>query len=53
MSPLWSDGALAKAAWAKAVDAGLVDDDKPEGQTRGPFAKVRRMPQPRRYSFAL
>jgi hypothetical protein len=26
MSPLWPDFALARAAWANAVDRGLVDD---------------------------
>ena len=26
MSPLWQDIALARAAWAKAVERGLVDD---------------------------
>jgi hypothetical protein len=26
MSPLWSDMALARAAWANAVALGLVDD---------------------------
>lgn len=27
MSPLWSDSALAQAAWDNAVDRGLVDRD--------------------------
>ena len=28
MSPLWSDMALARAAWAKAEEAALVDEGK-------------------------
>ena len=28
MSPLWSEKALAHAAWAKAVDLGLVENDE-------------------------
>ena len=46
MSPLWSDEALANAAWAKAVDTGLIDDVR--GKDR-----VRRIPRPRLHSFAL
>jgi hypothetical protein len=30
MSPLWSDLALARAAWAKACERGLVDRDAVE-----------------------
>ena len=30
MSPLWSEKALAHAAWVKALDLGLVHDDKGE-----------------------
>ena len=30
MSPLWSDIALARAAWANAVALGLVDDSEEE-----------------------
>lgn len=29
MSPLWSDMALARAAWANAVERGLVEHDPP------------------------
>ena len=29
MSPLWSDVALARAAWDNAADRGLVDRDPP------------------------
>jgi hypothetical protein len=29
MSPLWPDLVLARAAWAKAVDSGLVNDSGP------------------------
>jgi hypothetical protein len=46
MSPLWSDEALAKAAWAKAVDTGLVVDATAKD-------RVRRIPRPRVHSFAL
>ena len=34
MSPLWSDEALARAAWDKAVDRGLVDE------TSAPVRKI-------------
>ena len=56
MSPLWSDKALAQAAWANAVARGLVDDDDaaadPEKVSAG-FERVRRMPRPRLHSWAL
>ena len=55
MSPLWSDTALAEAAWANAVERGLVDE-----QTKAPWPRrsvvlerVRRIPRPRVHSFAL
>jgi hypothetical protein len=42
MSPLWSERALAHAAWVKALELGLVhddkagtkDDEKPKGMRR-------------------
>ena len=49
MSPLWSDTALAEAAWANAVERGLVDE-KPQAR---PVERVRRVPRPRVHSFAL
>ena len=54
MSPLWSDKALAQAAWANAVARGLVDDDATGDleKTSG-FERVRRMPRPRLHSWAL
>jgi hypothetical protein len=54
MSPLWSDKALAQAAWANAVARGLVDDDdaNSEKESTG-FERVRRMPRPRLHSWAL
>ncbi|HEX6741322.1 MAG TPA: hypothetical protein VF079_05950 [Sphingomicrobium sp.] len=49
MSPLWSDTALAEAAWANAVERGLVDE-KPQER---PVERVRRIQRPRVDSFAL
>ena len=56
MSPLWSDKALAQAAWANALARGLVyedgaDADPDKGSTG--FERVRRMPRPRLHSWAL
>jgi hypothetical protein len=42
MSPLWSDMALARAAWANAADLGLVDRDSPKkakADTKKDFAR--------------
>ena len=52
MSPLWNDKALAKAAWAKAVSLGLVDEDSSAGEKKQP-ERVRRMLRPRLHSYAL
>ena len=50
MSPLWSDLALARAAWADAVKRGLVNDSEPRRSglrdVRGAENReVRRMPR--------
>ncbi len=51
MSPLWSDTALAEAAWANAVERGLVDE---KAQARpAAVERVRRIPRPRAHSYAL
>jgi len=42
MSPLWSDMALAKAAWANAADRGLVDRDPPRKPKPDPKVSVTR-----------
>lgn len=42
MSPLWSDMALAKAAWANAADRGLVDRDPPREPKPKPNVSVNR-----------
>jgi len=49
MSPLWSDKALARAAWANAVALGLVEETPQDrGQPKGMgLERVRRMPRPR------
>ena len=55
MSPLWSDRALAQAAWANAVALGLVDEDpqdRAQSKHKG-LERVRRMPRPRLHSKAL
>jgi len=55
MSPLWSDKALAQAAWANAVASGLVDEsaqDRDRSRDKR-LERVRRMPQPRLHSCAL
>jgi len=55
VSPLWSDTALAEAAWANAVDRGLVDDKASAPWPRRPVTldPVRRIRRPRANSFAL
>lgn len=55
MSPLWSDKALAQAAWANAVARGLIDNDPAaahEKESAG-FERARRVPRPRLHSWAL
>jgi hypothetical protein len=57
MSPLWSDMALARAAWAKAEEAALVDEGKVK-PLQAPRLKtvsrpVRRVLHSRVGSFAL
>jgi hypothetical protein len=42
MSPLWSDMALARAAWANAADRGLVDRDSPQKPKPDPQVSVTR-----------
>jgi hypothetical protein len=44
MSPLWPDFALARAAWAKAVDSGLVQDSEPR-RRESDEGRVRLVPQ--------
>jgi hypothetical protein len=42
MSPLWSDMALARAAWDQAADRGLVDRDprkKAKAEPKADFAR--------------
>ena len=57
MSPLWSDMALARAAWAKAEEAALVDEGKVKplqaGRPKVASRPVRRVLHPRMSSFAL
>jgi hypothetical protein len=57
MSPLWSDMALARAAWAKAEDVDSADGGKVKPlQARRPAAAsrpVRRVLHPRLNSYAL
>ena len=55
MSPLWPDLALARAAWANAVERGLVDAAEQPKITRpaDSGSKVRRMLRPRLKSCAL
>lgn len=52
MSPLWSDSALAKAAWTNAVASGLIDSSS-SAKDSGEIARIRRVPRPRLHSFAL
>jgi hypothetical protein len=51
VSPLWSDADLAEAAWANAVERGLVDEKAKARLTV--LERVRRIPRPRVHSFAL
>jgi hypothetical protein len=44
MSPLWPDFALARAAWSKAVDSGLVQDSEPR-RRESDEGRVRLVPQ--------
>ena len=44
MSPLWPDFALARAAWAKAVDRGVVKDSEPR-KRESDEGHVRLVPQ--------
>jgi hypothetical protein len=58
MSPLWSDLALARAAEAKAIERGLVDDIGPRAggqrEVRGKEdRRVRRIPRRPLSSVAL
>lgn len=55
MSPLWSDKALAQAAFANAVARGIIDDDSRAANDKDPadIERVRRMPRPRLHSWAL
>ena len=53
MSPLWSEKALAHAAWVKALDLGLVHDDKAEANPQHKAERIRRTVPPRRHSYAL
>jgi hypothetical protein len=56
MSPLWSDMALARAAWAKADDSDSAGGgkDKPPRIVRPSASRpVRRVLHPRLGSFAL
>jgi hypothetical protein len=57
MSPLWSDMALARAAWAKAEDANSADEGKVkprEAERRiADRRPVRRVLHPRLSSIAL
>jgi hypothetical protein len=56
MSPLWSDMALARAAWAKAeeTDSAVGGKAKPPDAERPVVSRpVRRVLHPRLSSFAL
>src|SRR6185369_9080032 len=54
MSPLWSDKALAEAAWANAVARGLVDEDRAaDREKESGVERVRRIARPRLHSWAL
>jgi len=54
MSPLWSDKALAEAAWANAIARGLVDEDRAaEREKESGVERVRRIARPRVHSWAL
>ena len=53
MSPLWSEKALAHAAWVKALDLGLVHETKGETKPEEKAERVRRTLRPRRHSYAL
>jgi hypothetical protein len=54
MSPLWSDKALAQAAWTKAVARGLVDENAADHEKESTgIDRIRRVPRPRLHSWAL
>jgi hypothetical protein len=55
VSPLWSDTALAEAAWANAVERGLVDEQAkaPWPRRAVTLERVRKVPRPRLHSHAL
>jgi len=54
MSPLWSDKALAEAAWANAIARGLVDEDRAaERDKESGVERVRRIARLRLHSWAL
>jgi hypothetical protein len=53
MSPLWSEKALAHAAWTKALDLGLVHEDKAEVKAEKKVERIRRTIRPRGHSYAL
>ncbi len=54
MSPLWSDKALAEAAWANAVERGIIDEDPAARREKeSGFGRVRRIARPRLQSWAL
>ena len=58
MSPLWSDLALARAAWADAVARGIVDErsepkPNPERTPARHSPRVRRLPRVRLHTLAL
>ena len=55
MSPLWSDMALARAAWAKAEESdSTVGKAKPLQAVRSAVSRpVRHVLHPRRSSYAL
>ena len=45
MSPLWSDMALARAAWANAAERGLVDRSPERQQAEIKFEQSRKNPR--------
>jgi hypothetical protein len=53
MSPLWSERALAHAAWVKAKELGLVHDDKGDKEPAKKPKSGRRTIRPRAHSYAL
>ena len=45
MSPLWSDMALARAAWANAAERGLVDREPDSRQAATQTKRSRELPR--------